>query len=72
MVAGYFAWIRDTKGGGQPQKLDRWLDPAAQFPSAKKEYALVSLGYWPLDEAEFTLSLDELARRYPCPLIPSK
>lgn len=65
---GYFAWVRDQRGGANPEKFHQWRAVANQFPETRKHYERIMVASWPLTREEFdTLSLDELAKRYPCP-----
>ncbi len=56
----YFVWVRGLSGP-EPQK---WAELDFGVGDWKKRYVLVS---YPLNEAESSLSLDQLCRLYPSP-----
>lgn len=69
-VAGYFVYVRRTKGGPSYEKYDAMRESGMQSET-KKRFEAVTVAKFPLTEAEYGLSLEVLARLYPCPdLLP--
>lgn len=61
---GYFVWLKTMTGIAVCEKVDREILESMQ-PPTKKNYDAKVVARFPLTEAEWTLSLDELATKYP-------
>lgn len=65
MIVGYFAWVRTNRGAPEPEKYDA-IRETNWMPETRVRYAAITIEKYPLSEEEWELSLDELAKRYPC------
>lgn len=67
-IVGYFAWMKGPKGP-MPQKYekDRVGLPRNWIRHGEPAYLDAIIKEHPLTEAEWSLSLDDLAAKYPAP-----
>lgn len=66
MIVGYFAWVRTNRGGIACEKF--WAD-WIRNPEATKAYQARTVGLFALTADQYQLSLDELAKIFPAPMV---
>lgn len=64
---GYFVWVRTERGTFDSVKIDRLILEGMQPLTTKKAFDAKAVARFPLTDTEWTLSLDELATKYPVP-----
>jgi hypothetical protein len=64
---GYFVWVRTGRGTFDSMKIDRLILDGMQQLTTKKAFDAKTVARFPLTDAEWKLSLDQLATKYPAP-----
>lgn len=68
-IVGYFAWEKNQKGTADPVKCDATREMGL-MPETKARKKLITVSQHSLSQQEWSLSLDQLAHKYPCPPLP--
>lgn len=69
---GYFVWMKSLKGPPSPKKYDPMLQAVLKDTAQWYLQQTLSTTPIPLNAEEWTMSLDELATKYPAPKMPDQ